>query len=107
MKPGMPVSSILHCKYNCHKGTFLELFQAICRLKPTFIEAHHASKKICKVRSLKSRIKTHSFFEEIITSSKEVFKDFVSDMAVEIRKLGNRTQKIPENNDTVKQTAGS
>ena len=62
---------------------------------------------ICKVRSLKSRIKTRSFLEEIITSSNEVFKDCVSDMAVEIQKLGNLTRETAENNDTVKQIAGS
>jgi len=33
-------------------------------------------------------------------------KDFVSDMAVEIRKVGNPTQKTVENNNTVTQTAG-
>ena len=71
------------------------------------MEAHQASKMICKVRSLKSRIKTHSFLEEIITSSNEVFKDCVSDMAVEIQKLGNPTRETAENNDTVKQIAGS
>ena len=62
---------------------------------------------ICKVRSLKSRINTHSFLEEIISSSNEVFNDFVSDMAVEIRKVGNPTRKTAEHNDTVTQTAGS
>ena len=36
-----------------------------------------------------------------------MFKDFVSDMAEEIGKLGNLTRKTAENNDTVKQTAGS
>jgi len=107
MMPGLPDSSIPQCKSNRQEGACLDAVQAIGRFKPTFIEAHHASKMICKVRSLKSRIKTHSFLEEIITSSKEVFKDFVSDMAVDIRKLGNTTQKIAENNDTVKQTAGS
>jgi len=76
-------------------------------LKRTFIEVHHASKMICKVRSLKSQIKTRSFFEEIITSSNEVFKDFVPDMAEDIRKLGNTTQKTAENNDPVKETRGS
>jgi hypothetical protein len=45
--------------------------------------------------------------EEIITSSNDVFKDFVSDMAVEIRNLGNLNQETAENNDTVKQIAGS
>jgi len=45
--------------------------------------------------------------EEIITSSNEVLEDFVSNMAVEIGKLGNTTQKTTENNDTVKQTVGS
>jgi len=36
-----------------------------------------------------------------------VFKDCVSDMVVEIRKLGNPIRETAENNDTVKQTAGS
>jgi hypothetical protein len=40
--------------------------------------------------------------EAIITSSNEVFKDFVSNMAVEIRKLSNPTRETAENNDTVK-----
>jgi hypothetical protein len=71
------------------------------------MEAHQASKMICKVRSLKSRIKTRSFLEEIITSSNEVFKDCVSDMAVEIQKLCNPTRETAENNDTVNQIAGS
>jgi len=57
--------------------------------------------------SLKSRIKTGSFFEEIINSSNEVFKDFISDMAVEIWMLGISTREPAENNDTVKPTAGS
>jgi len=62
---------------------------------------------ICKVRLPKSRIKTRLFLEAIITSSNEVFKDFISDVAVEIRKVGNPTRKTAENNDTVKQTGGS
>jgi hypothetical protein len=62
---------------------------------------------ICKVRSLKLRIKTGAFLEEIIPSSNEVFKDCGSDMAVEICKLGNPTRESAENNDTVKQIAGS
>ena len=62
---------------------------------------------ICNVRSLKSRIKTRSFLEEIITSSNEVFKDCVSDMVVEIRKLGILTQETAENNDIVTQNVGS
>jgi hypothetical protein len=36
-----------------------------------------------------------------------VFKDIVSDMAVDIWKLGIPTQEIVENNDTVTQNAGS
>ena len=75
-----------------------ESFQAIGRFEPTFIEAHQVLKMICKVRLLKSWIKTRSFLEEIITSSKEVFKDFEFDMTVRIRKLGNQTQKTAESN---------
>jgi hypothetical protein len=62
---------------------------------------------ICTVRSLKSPIKTCAYLEEIITSRNEVFKDGISDMVVEIRKLGNMTQKTAENNTTVKQSVGS
>ena len=107
MMPGLPDSSIPQCKYNRHKSACVEALQATGRFEPTFIEAHHASKMIRKVMSLKSRIKPRSFLEEIITSSNEVFKNFVSNMAVHIRKLGNTTRKTAENNDTVKQTAGS
>jgi len=52
-------------------------------------------------------MKIHSFLKEIITSRIEVFKDLESDMAVEIRKLGNPTRGKAENNDTARQTAGS
>jgi len=107
MMPGLPVSSMPQCKSNRHEGACLELFHAIDRFEPTFIEAHDALKMICKVRSLKSRMKTRSFVEKIITSSNEVFKDCVSNMAGEIRKLGNPSRETAENNDTVKQTAGS
>jgi len=42
-----------------------------------------------------------------MTSSNEVFNDCVSDMAVEIGKLGILTWETAENNDTVTQNAGS
>jgi hypothetical protein len=61
---------------------------------------------ICKVRLLKSRIKTRSFLEEIITSSMEVFKDCESDMAVGIRKFGNMTQMTGGSELIVQQIAG-
>jgi hypothetical protein len=51
---------------------------------------------IWKVKSLKSRIKTRSFLEEIITSSKEVFKDCASEMMVKFRMLCNPTWKSAE-----------
>jgi len=62
---------------------------------------------ICNVTSLKSRITTPSFLEEIITSGNEVFQDFESDMAVRMRTLDSPAYKSGESNDTVKQTAGS
>jgi len=62
---------------------------------------------IYNIRSLKSRIKTRSFLEENITSSKEVFKDLKSDMAVRIRTLVDPTRKTGVAEDTVKQTASS
>jgi len=107
MMPGLPVSSIPQCKLNCHEGTCRELFQAIGRFESTSIEARQASKMVCKVRSLNSRMKTRSFLEEIITSSNEVFKDFESVIVVGIRQLGNPTRKTAEINDIVKQTPGS
>jgi len=105
--PGLPVCSIPQCNPNCQEGACLEIFPAIGRFEPTFIETHQPSKMIWKVRSLKSCIRTHSFIEEIITSSNEMFKHFESDMAVGIRNLGNPTGKTAEGNYTVKQTAGS
>jgi len=63
MLPELPVSSVPQCKLNRHEGACLESSQAISRFEPTFIEAHRASKMICKVRSLKSRIKTRSFWK--------------------------------------------
>ena len=107
MMPGLPLSSIPQSKSNCHAGACLELFQAIGRFVLTFIEAHQASKMICKVWSLKSQIKTRAPLEEIITLSNEVFKDCESDTAVWIRNLGNPTRKTAEGHDRVKQTAGS
>jgi len=101
MIPGLLVSSIPQCKLNRHEGAFLELFLAIGLIKPTFIQSHQASKMICKVRSFKSRIKTLSFLEEIITFNKLAFKDFKSKMAVGIRKLGNSSRKSAESHDTV------
>jgi len=107
MMPGLLVSSIPQCNYDRHKSGCRELFQAIGRIDLTFIEDHQVSKMICKIRSLKSRIKTGSFLEEIITLNNEVFQDYKSDMAVRIRMLGHPTRKTAESNDTVKQTAGS
>jgi len=62
---------------------------------------------ICNVLSLKSRIKTRPFLEELITSGKEVFQDLESDMAVRIRILVDPTRETGETDDTVKQTASS
>jgi len=59
---------------------------------------------IFQVRSLKSRIETQLFFEEITTSSKEEFKDVDSEMTVEVRMFVNPTQKSAESHDTLKLT---
>ena len=45
--------------------------------------------------------KDTSILEEIITSSNVVFKDFVSAVMVEIRKLGTTTRMTADNNATV------
>jgi len=45
--------------------------------------------------------------EEILTSSKQVFKDLESDMAVRIGPLVDPTRKTGVTDDTVKQTATS
>jgi hypothetical protein len=105
--PGLPFCSIPQCNQNRHEGTCLELFQATGRFEPTFIEAHQASKMISNERSLKSRIKPRSFLDKIITSSNELFNDYVCDMAVDIWKLGTPTRHTAENNHTVMQNVGS
>jgi hypothetical protein len=106
MMPWLPVSSNPQWRWNHQEGKCLDLFQAIGRFEPTFIEAYQASKMICKVRSLKSQVQTTSFLEEIITSSNEVFQDFESDMAIEFSTLGNLTPGTAESNDIVMQTPG-
>jgi hypothetical protein len=107
MMPGLLDSSIPQWKLNYHICACLELFNALGRLEPTFIEAHQASKMICKVRSLKSRMKTPSFFEDIRTLRKEVLSDFEFDTAVDIMKLGNPTREIAKNHDILKKNPGS
>jgi len=82
--PGLPVSSILQCKYNHHEGACLESFQALGSFETTFIETLQASKTIWEVRLLKAQIQTGSFLEDIITSSNEVFQDFECDIVVSI-----------------------
>jgi len=82
MMPRLAVSSIQQCEDNRHEGACWALFQALGRFESTYIQAHQASNMICKVRSLKSRIKKGLFLKEIITSSNEVFKDVESDMVV-------------------------
>jgi len=107
MIPGLPLTSILQCKQNRNEEACRELFQPIGRFEPTFIDAHPASKKICKVTSLKSRIKTYSFLEDIRTSSIEVFKDCESDTVVGMRNLDNPTQEAAKIYVIVMQSAGS
>jgi len=107
MMPGLPDTSIPQCKYNCRKGPCLELFQAIGHFEPTSIDGHQALNMIGKVRLHKLQIKTNLFLEDIITSSKEVLKEFEANMALEIRKLGNQTRETAENKYTVKETACS
>ena len=107
MMPGLPVSSIPQCKLNRHKGTCLELFHPIGRFERTFFEAHHASKMIRKVRSLKWRITIRSYLEVMIISSDEVFTDGVSDLGVELWKLGNLIRETAEYYDALQQIAGS
>jgi len=107
MNPGLSVSSIPQCKSNRHEEACLELLQAMGRGEATCIEAHQASKMICKVRSLISWIQTHTFWEEIMTSSDEVLKDFESDMAVGIRKMGNPTWETTKRYVIRKQNAGT
>jgi len=50
---------------------------------------------------------TCSFWEEIISSSNEVFKNFESDMEVGIRTLGNATWETAESDFIEKQNVDS
>jgi len=105
--PWLPVSSIPQCEENRNEDAFLQSFEAIGCFESTFIDTHQASKMSCKVRSHNSQIITPSFLEEIITSSNEVFKDFASDMLVEMRKLDNPTRETAKSILLAKQNAGS
>jgi len=57
--------------------------------------------------SLKSRLNTCSFLEDIITSSNEVFDDFESTIGDEIWMLGNTTWETAKSYIIVKYKAGS
>jgi len=105
--PGLLVSSISQCKYIRHEDTGLELFQAIRCFKPTCIEAHQTLKMICKLRLLKSQIKTRWCLEEMITSSNEESNDFEPDMALELRNQEYPTLETAERYIIVKQNVGS
>jgi len=107
MNPGLPFSLIPQCKSNCHEDAYRQLFQATGHFKPTLIEAHQASKKICNVRSLKARQKTQSFLQQIIVCSIEVFIDFESGMVGQIRNLGIATCASAESIVVVQSYPGS
>jgi len=81
--------SILLCQYTCHEDAYLESFHVIGVFEPAVLEAHHVSNRICKPRSMKSWTLTFSFFNDIITSSKEVFIDQESDITVGISQQRN------------------
>jgi hypothetical protein len=59
-----------------------ELFESIECFESTFTEAHQAANMSCKVRSLKSQIKTPSLLEDIRISRNKEFTDFEFDMMV-------------------------
>jgi len=75
MVPGLPFSYIPQCKYNHHSTACLELFPEMGCFKSAFIEAHQASNMSCEVRSLRSRIQTPSFPDNIKPSCNEVFQE--------------------------------
>jgi hypothetical protein len=62
---------------------------------------------IGEARSVKSRIKTCSFLQQIISSHIEVFKDCESDMVVGIRIIVNTTPATAESKVIELQIAGS
>jgi len=74
MIPELPVSSIVQCKLNRHEDTCVESFQEIYHFEHRFSEANQASKMICKVRSLKSRIRPHSFWKRSSTPAMRYLK---------------------------------
>jgi hypothetical protein len=84
MMQGIPVSSILRCKEECHEGTCIALFQPIGWFEPKFIAVHPTSNIITMVWSLKSRLENDSFFKGIIIGSNEVFINLASNMVVGI-----------------------
>jgi hypothetical protein len=67
-----------------HLATHQNSYQAVKCIHPIFIYAHQVSYMICKVTSLKLRIKTPFVLEDIAITSHKVFQYFGSDMAVGI-----------------------
>jgi len=102
MMPGLLVSASPQWKLNCHQGASLELFQAIESFESTFRDVHQASNMIWRVRSYKSGVKTHSCLDDTITSNKELFLDFESDMVLGIWSLCQFSWMTVKNNDMVK-----
>jgi len=107
MIPWLLVSSIPQWKLKRHEGACQDLFQATGCFEPTFIEAHQVSIVIGKVRLLKSRIKTHSFLEDLRTSSNKVAIVWESDMVVGIWKLCNSSCETVKSYIIIEQNVGA
>jgi len=107
MIPWLPVSSIALGRYSYHEDQSLEFFEAIGHCEPILIQTHQVLNMMCKLKTVKSRISTSLCLEEIETSSNVVFKDFESDMAGGIGKLGVATRQTAEINVIVELIACS
>jgi len=82
MMPRLLVFSIVQCKLDYHDGAWLESFHKMWRFEAAFSVVREAINIICQVWLNESWLKIDLFWDDIITSSKKLFTEFESDMAV-------------------------
>jgi len=103
---GMQVCSIPKCKLYHHHAICPQIFPAIGHWKIPFIQVDQSLKVMCKIQSLTLSMHTGSYFEDIITSSSEVFTDLQSHIMVGIWKVGNPPQEAPKSDFIVNYNTG-
>jgi hypothetical protein len=93
MIPKMPVVSLPQRQLERQARAGMELHHPMDNCEPTIVNTHQTSKVIGTVREYKSWYETPSLFDDIITSSNEIFKHFESNIILAIGIPGNLTEE--------------